>query len=216
MLKQGQSRHIIRWLKSLRKNYLLDEASPWLTFDSIIFLRQRLRRGAQVFEYGSGGSTLFWLKSGAACVSVEHDPNWYALVRRLLPAAPAVDYRLVPPEPSNDVAGALDPANPDHYVSADPAFRGLVFREYVSQIDVFPDGYFDVVLIDGRARPSCIKHSVRKVRAGGLLILDNADLGYYLVQTAPLLEKFEPKVFFGAGPATPAMWKTNTYIRSSS
>lgn len=47
-------------------------------------------------------------------------------------------------------------------------------------IKKFPDNYFDIVLVDGRSRPSCLFHSLNKVKKGGLLVLDNAEREYYL------------------------------------
>jgi hypothetical protein len=36
-----------------------------MTFDAIRELRTYMRQGMKVFEYGSGGSSLFWLSFGA-------------------------------------------------------------------------------------------------------------------------------------------------------
>ncbi len=213
MTTHGQIRNLGIWFRSLRENYLLDTPSPWLTFDAIAFLKLRLRDGIRVFEYGSGGSTLFWLQAGARCVSIEHDQAWYALVRQRLSAAAPIDYRLVPPELSGDDATLSDPADPDGYTTADSALARCVFRNYVTQIDEFPDQSFDIVLIDGRARPSCIKHSVGKVKAGGMLIVDNADLAYYLAHTQTFIAGWESKNFYGVGPIATSMWQTNVYIR---
>ncbi|MDM8553379.1 hypothetical protein QUF75_01430 [Desulfococcaceae bacterium HSG7] len=72
-----------------------------------------------------------------------------------------------------------DPADPYAYISDDERVKGMSFQKYVCSIDQYPNEYFDVVLIDGRARPSCIYRGINKVSNGGLLILDNADCAYY-------------------------------------
>ncbi|MGD0612699.1 MAG: hypothetical protein ABSB41_14420 [Anaerolineales bacterium] len=71
-----------------------------------------------------------------------------------------IDYRFVQPE-YNGYHG--DISNPDDYVSGSPDYQGYTFKKYVAQIDEFKPDYFDIVLVDGRARPSCIKHAVGKV-----------------------------------------------------
>jgi hypothetical protein len=203
-----QRRHVFRWLRSLQKDYLLKKGQPWLVFDAIDFLNSLTLEGNRVFEYGSGGSTLFWLNHGTKCVSVEHNPDWYKLMRHRLEGMDGIDYRLELPEPAEDKE-ARDIANPNLYLSEDVRFRGYNFRNYVCQIDPFPDNFFDIVLIDGRARPSCILHSVTKVKVGGMLILDNSERDYYLSQTRGCLKGFVEKAFRGA-VSTIAHWSATT------
>lgn len=211
----AQRRYACRWVFSWRRNYLLETPLPWLTFGAIEFLTPRLRQGMRVFEYGSGGSTLFWLSYGASCVSVEHDSVWHAILKQKLISEQPIDYRLILPEIKNESGCQCDPADPEGYSSADEAFQGCSFRKYAAQIDSFPDEYFDLVLVDGRARPSCIKHSVPKIKQGGLLVLDNADRPYYLSHTQAYLRDFRLQEFFGLGPGPimQEMWKTNIYTR---
>jgi hypothetical protein len=213
LLSSCQRKHVCRWLFSLRRNYLLDKQMPWLTFDAIEFIESRLWEGMQVFEYGSGGSTLFWLKHGATCVSIGHNPDWYSIVRQRLVPECSIDYRLVLPELVKDSGWQGDPADPETYVSSDGAYHGYSFRKYVMQIDAFPDRYFNVVMIDGRARPSCIMHGAGKVRPGGLLILDNAERLYYTAKTQECLEDFTCQQFYGVGPCGQSMWRTDVYTR---
>lgn len=166
----------------------------------------------RVFEYGSGGSTLYWLQHGAEVVSVEHDPGWgVALKERLGPAA-AVDYRLIEPQ-LVATSSPTDPSDPAAYGSGDEAFRRHSFRQYANQIDGFPDQHFDIVLVDGRARPSCVAHSARKIRPGGLLVLDNADTPYYTLHTERHLRNYEARHFYGVGPCGLSMWRTDIYVR---
>lgn len=214
--RPAQRRYAWRWLESQLPNYLLTTPCPWITFGAIDCMRQSLRTGLTIFEYGSGGSTLFWLQfMPATLVSVEHDPAWHAhLAPRLGPAWP-VDYRLVPPEVPATPLRSPDPAEPGQYASADVVWSRHTFRRYVTQIDAFPTDHFDVVLVDGRARPACIRHSAPKVKVGGWLILDNSDRAYYLERTAPDLRNFAPRVFAGAIPQSPILSETTIFVRQS-
>lgn len=214
LLTVNQRKHAFRWLCSLHTGYLLDKPSPWLTFDAIEFLNGRIKREMRVFEYGSGGSTLFWLHWDATCTSVEHDLSWYSVVSQRLASWRSIDYRLVPPETRDDASHSCDRADPESYASGDTCFRNCSFRNYVSQIDAFPNEHFDIVLIDGRARPACIKHSACKVKLGGLLIIDNSERDYYFLRTKPYLGNFQKKEFLGVGPVNEHMWKTDIHIRT--
>jgi hypothetical protein len=123
-----------------------------------------------------------------------------------------IDYRLVLPEPAENKK-ASDIADPNLYLSKDVLSLGYDFRNYVCQIDPYPDNYFDIVSIDGRARPSCIMHSVSKVKVGGMLILDNAERKYYFTKTKDYLGNYEKKEFWGVGPIGVNLWKTDIYLR---
>lgn len=209
-----QRKYIFRWLESLENGYFLKKMQPWLAFEAIDFLKSLPLNGKQVFEYGSGGSTLYWLSRGMMCVSVEHDAGWYNSVRNLFHESMDVDYRLVQPEKSNsDVLS--DIANPHLYLSGDAASQGYFFKNYVSQIDDFPNDYFDIVLIDGRSRPACIMHSVAKVKVGGFLVLDNSDIRYYLDKTYTFLRNFDRKTFRGATPGSSWYTETSVFTRKT-
>jgi len=212
----GQRRYALSWLLSLREDYLIRRRLPWLTYDAIHYLTAQVRPDLKVFEYGSGGSTLFWASRTSLCVSVEHDPAWAARLRPLLSEAPQVELRLVAPEPltgAPHAASEADFADPAQYLSSDAAYAGMSFRSYVTQIDAFPNGFFDVVVVDGRARPSCVAHGVAKVRPGGMFILDNADMPHYLIHTRQFLSEFDVMEFHGVFPGGGQIGQTNIYRR---
>jgi hypothetical protein len=204
----SQRKHVFRWLRSLRKDYLFKKKQPWLVFDVIDVLNSLPLEGNTVFEYGSGGSTLFWLRHGAHLTSIEHDQTWYHTLRGQYLSDAALDYRLIQPQYIGHQN--LDPADPDLYASSDELFSHHSFRNYCSQIDEFPNNYFDLILIDGRARPSCIKHAHKKVRIGGLLVLDNSDREYYLRMTSTFLRDFDRNIFRGV--AAGQAWFTETSV----
>ncbi|MEN6467384.1 MAG: hypothetical protein ABFD45_00310 [Smithella sp.] len=210
----NQRKHFFRWLSSSRKDYLLSKKQPWLTFDAIDFLNSLSLVDKKIFEYGSGGSTLFWINHGAECVSIEHNQDWYRLIRSQLAGINGIDYRLALPEPANSKE-ALNVADPNLYLSEDILYRGYNFKNYVSQIDTYPNNFFDIVLIDGRARPACIKHSHKKIKIGGFLILDNSDREYYLRMTSTFLYNYEQHIFRGATPEVTWFTETSIFTRKS-
>lgn len=185
---------------------------PWLPSAVVEHLGKLLGKNLNIFEYGSGGSTLFWPRFARRCISIEHDLRWFLLIRFRLGFCRGMDYRLILPEEVQHF-GEKDISDPHDYFSSDPDFQGYDFRNYVSQIDVFPDRYFDLVLVDGRVRPSCIMHAVPKVKVGGLLILDDAERPYYLFKTRSYLKDFTCLEFQEGNPTGPGMRKTAIYTR---
>lgn len=196
------------------KNRLTDPFKnpiPWLVYDAVDYIEPFLFKGMNVFEYGSGASTLYWRNHGANVVSVEHDVDWYLKVRRHVRKDNGIRYYLI--EPTYDGVTDIDPAEPFQYGSEDKAWEGYEFFDYASSIETYPNDYFDLVVVDGRARPSCIAHSVSKINEGGFLILDNSDRDYYLAKTKEFLTGFTKNVFYGNGPFNSVAWTTSVYRR---
>lgn len=177
----GLARNLPTWWSSLDpgRNTLTDK-KPWIALSSITFLERILEKNMLVYEYGSGGSTLFFASHVKEVVSTEHDQAWYRDVIKQINENNLSNcrVRLIEPTPMLH-SDNTNIADPDDYVSDDDKYRGMSFINYASSIDEFPDEYFDVILIDGRARPSCFKHSEKKLKKGGYLILDNAERSYY-------------------------------------
>jgi hypothetical protein len=191
---------------------------PWLTFPCIGLLEKTIGAGSRVFEYGGGGSTLFFLDRGATVVTAEHDPEWFVLLQGRIghgDVAGRWTGLLREPTPAPGAAAAAESdagfrrSDPGSYISGDERYEGLWFRDYVGAIDAYADGHFDLVLIDGRARPSCIKHAAAKVEAAGLLVLDNSERDYYLSAAQEHLAGYRT-VLDGFGPAPGVGWFTKT------
>lgn len=165
---------------------------PWMNYQTVDHLENIVPDGAMVFEYGSGASTKYWISRGCQVVSIEHDRKFFDLMHDALSAS--CNYRLFEPE--------IDPnpnrhshESPESYKSSD--YTGYSFESYVKAIDKYPDAHFDLVVVDGRARPSCIKRSIPKLKSGGIMILDNSDRSYYLQDTAIFLAGWRQVTFRG-------------------
>ena len=179
---QNVSSYFFRWLKSLKKEASsVNDERPWITFKAIDFLSQHLERSHKVFEYGGGGSTLFFLNRVAEVITVEHSREWFDILQKMIHKKGMKNWtgQFVSPE-KVDLVLSPDISDPDHYTSDDDPSKGYNYKAYASVIDTYPDAYFDCVLVDGRSRPSCIKHALAKIRTGGYLVLDNSDRDYYL------------------------------------
>jgi hypothetical protein len=205
------------WRRSLRGNSdaLADEI-PWLTFPAIRFLDHIINREVRVYEYGSGGSTLYFSRKAREVFSVEHDPAWYGRVGALLErrGRDNVAIRLVKPEYEESAAGR-DSSDPNAYVSGSGEFQGYSFKTYASDIDSYTDGFFDVILIDGRARPSCFRHSLPKVKPNGYIVWDNTDREHYSRTIRSVSDEFSFLDFPGPSPYVNFFTRTSAWQRRS-
>ena len=54
---------------------------PWYTYPTIEYLNNLKLDGISVLEYGSGNSSLYYLRRGAKVVSIEDDREWYEKIK---------------------------------------------------------------------------------------------------------------------------------------
>lgn len=155
----------------------LDYGVPWYTFGAIDWLESYLKPEMKVFEYGSGGSTIFYAKRVANVISVEHDTTWYQDVSSKVKEIRNAKVILIEPIRSRNKLASNKPGD---YRSANKNMANLDFKEYCTYIDRFTDESFDLVAVDGRARTSCLLEAIPKVKPGGYLLLDNSDRDKYL------------------------------------
>ena len=149
-----------------------NRAIPWIATPALEWLINAVDRAWDVYEWGSGGSTRWFHERCRSITSVDHNREWESW-----------RYKVNIIEPTK-VTRATTPDDPDGYRSADD---DLDYSAYVTFIDNVPaldgmlsvDGMaqYDMIMIDGRARPSCIKHSLPHVKQ--YLMLDNATREYY-------------------------------------
>lgn len=171
-----------RWRASFSpgRNSVVDEL-PWLNFPAIEFLQDNIRPEYKVFEFGGGGSTLFFCKNVAEVATVEDHPGWFETLEKTVREKGYKNWKgfLVRPEP---VAGEQsgNKENPNDFRSGAKGMENMSFEKYACTIDTYPGAYFDVILVDGRARPSCIQQALPHLKPGGLLVVDNVERPYYL------------------------------------
>lgn len=158
----------------------------------------------KVLEYGSGGSTLFFANRVDYLVSIEHDPPWYARVATRLREQGFTNVSYLLREPRQDGEPMLDGYRNE--------FPGASFADYVKAIDTYPNGTFDLILVDGRARVRCMVQALPKLRPGGYLMLDNASDPYW----AGCLEIMRPygypqRDFYSIAPYAKGRWRTSVW-----
>lgn len=125
---------------------------PWLPFRLIDELAEVVGPGTKVFEFGGGGSTLWFLDRGAQVVTVEHHEGW-----------------------ADQLSQAID--DPSWTLLRRPADQQ--YAAYVAAIEDYPEDWFDLVVVDGRERARCAATATTRVRPGGLLLVDDIDRARY-------------------------------------
>lgn len=142
----------IGWFTAFDNHQAVDannQPIPWVTYSFIDFIKERLHNNLTVFEYGSGNSTLFYAKKVKRVVSVEHDNAWYKKI-------------------VNEKAA-----------NAEMIFTKLEPNGEYSQKTKLLNEKFDIIIVDGRDRVNCCKHSVDALTENGVLVLDDSERGDY-------------------------------------
>jgi hypothetical protein len=140
-------------LNSYRQGYPCDnngDPLPWMTYPIISIIKERFDKEMNVFEYGSGFSTLYYAKLVRKIVSVECDRDWYEKIQSQLPGNASLIY-----------CGLDKP------------------EEYVKSIDNTNEVY-DVIIVDGRERVKCLENAVQHLSDEGIIILDDSNRQKYI------------------------------------
>lgn len=126
-------------------------AIPWLSQEVVYFIQNFLTKIEQpkVLEFGSGCSTLFFAAHSLShLVSVEHDSKWHEFMSNYIEV--------------NNLQVDLR----------------LVLSNYYTECRKFDANYFDLILIDGKDRMSCLQE-IRNydiLKSGGVVVLDDSDM----------------------------------------
>jgi len=202
--------HAGAWIKSRQFGRdSLTEKTPLISFRAREWLDGNLKPDMAVFEYGSGGSTVFIAQRVRKIISVEHKRDWYQRASRFLAAQGISNCEYLLCEPENLSSGTSVRYSYQSYTSFKA--EGFGFRAYVKSIEKYPDKSFDLVFIDGRARASCIFHALPKIKPGGYLLLDNAEREIYQDTISSLLHPYERIDFYGVGPFSTRASKTSAW-----
>jgi len=200
-----------KWFSSFRPGRsLTGQAQPWIPFEAENWLQRYLKPYMKVFEYGSGGSTIFFAERVEEVFTVEHDKKWYTLVSKALAQRGITNcsYQLHEPEPIRGTPSSVHDSQSSRFIY-DDYYVGTTVHQYVRAIDVHPDHTFDLVLVDGRARTECIQHAMLKIKPDGYLMLDNSN-NADVAEIVHRLRSYPHTEFRGIAPGWPPTRWSNT------
>jgi len=171
----------------------LDLEIPWFSYAAIDFLENFLEKRMTVFEYGSGGSTIFFARRVKSVLSVEDSDTWHQLVteRLLLKGLTNAKLRLCPFD-----------------------FKAVKGFERSDYLHAIPDEKFDVVVVDGMeewtlVRPICFQKAERHVKKGGIIIVDDS---WRYPELREQNHAKDVKVFQSVGPCRPGVTSTDVFF----
>jgi hypothetical protein len=164
-----------------------------MTFGAVDHL-YKFNSFGKVFEWGSGGSKLFFSKICKSIISTEYDEKWFSLLEKKLTYHSRVKYDLI--------KGEEWVSNPEgQYTENMKQYTKLYWEKYTQAFDTYDNYSFDTIIVDGRARPSCIAHFLSKLKKEGVLIFDNSERVAYrnsleLLSPSKATKIFPCSVFF--------------------
>ncbi|WP_460806758.1 class I SAM-dependent methyltransferase [Nocardioides salsibiostraticola] len=164
----------------------MDLRMPWLPFRLIDDLESRVGLGTKVFEYGGGGSTLWFLDRGASVTTVEHHPAWRVRL------ADEID------DPRWNLLECT----------------GTDLADYVNSIRTCAEGSLDVVVVDGRERVRCAHEALPYLKPGGWLIVDDVDRDKYAEGLSRI--DWPRRDVVGFAPAKPSLAYSAVFVKSGS
>ncbi len=175
------------YLESFKRSYPCDasgEAVPWMNYPVIAFLKERLHKGMNAFEYGSGFSTQFYAKRINSVTSVEYNPFWYERVKAMVP---------------ENVTVMLKPEDAD--------------GEYCRAIHQ-NDRKYEMIVVDGADRVNCIHQILEHLTDDGIIILDDSQRKLYRDGIAYLEDRGFKRIHFeGLKPKGKIMDRTTIFYR---
>lgn len=164
----------IGWLDSFKAKVPINiegEAIPWFTYSAISFLDKRVDNDLSIFEFGNGNSTLWWAGKVKSVISCEHDLSWFKKIESKVPKNVKI-------------------------MHIDFERNG----EYCRSILKY-EKKFDLVVVDGRDRVNCAKHSVEALTHNGVIVWDNTNRTRYAEGCRFLLDDgFKKLDFDGMSP----------------
>jgi SAM-dependent methyltransferase len=164
---------------------------PWIVPAAIGWLRRRIRSDWSVLELGSGRSTAWFARRAGRVISFEDNEFWAEQTRDALQdlGLDNVDLRMGP-------------------VEAIPA-----------AVEALPDSSFDLVVVDFLESPAVtrvdgLKPAMKKVKPGGLLLLDDSDRPGY-AEAYELLAGWRERRFVGIKDEWPEACETTIFRKPS-
>jgi protein O-GlcNAc transferase len=115
---------------------------PWMSSTEVSLLKEYITN-KNVFEYGSGSSTIWLSHHAKNVISVEHDNTWFDTVK-------------------NKISALKDCKNTRvmHIAASEPWYEDGTeneFADYIQAPLICKNELYDIFLVDGRARVDCCK-----------------------------------------------------------
>ncbi len=188
-MKRGGYLYETGWINSIATGTVTSVSNspvPWVTYPFINFIEDRLTSTLQLFEYGSGNSTLYYSKRVAYVYSVENDKLWYEKIESSMPENVNLFY-------------------------CELEYDGDYCR-YAAKTNK----KFDLIIVDGRDRVNCCVNSIDILNPTGVLVLDDSEREEYSKAITFLAQRGFKKIdFWGIAPTVDYLKCTSIFYRNN-
>jgi predicted O-methyltransferase YrrM len=136
--------------------HALRNYEPWIVPEAVEYLEKLVKPDWKVFEWGCGGSAIWFAQRCTKVVVVENVPRWVAWGVEQLQK--------------------IQSSNTTVTIVYAPTTQGD-YTEYVNVIEAYPEASFDLISIDGvmSARKDSIENAKRKLKPDGIIMIDNSN-----------------------------------------
>ncbi len=125
---------------------------PWMNYSIMEFLNDRMNKNINIFEYGSGYSTLYFANLVKNIISIEYNEEWFNAINKKLNSITNINLVHIPF--GINYVTAIENINSDNKI-------------------------FELIIIDGRNRVECARISLNYLTQDGILLLDDSDRERY-------------------------------------
>jgi predicted O-methyltransferase YrrM len=190
---------IATYFRTLRKRPL-QVGLPWVSLSAIRFLDSALRPEMTVFEYGSGGSTVFFAQRCQSVVAIEHDPAWVRDVGTRVAAANLANVTIE----LHSAESLATFGNSSYLRAIDCRSPDLVLIDGIDDLRLSPkDGR------DPRRRTQCFRYVEQRIKSGGMIVVDDSSFYADLRSTSKAKQILS---FTGIGPCRPGIHSTDVFL----
>jgi hypothetical protein len=185
------------WMYSVRESSPLDVGLPWWSLPAIHFVDRKISRSSHVFEYGSGGSTLFLGQRFSRLTSIEQDSEWALKVSQKLSDHKLNEVEILQPEINLTSREDFDRS------------------EYLLSLNK----NHDLIVVDGEdhfgpdstwsARTSCFLRAENFINQGGVILVDDS---WRYPEIRKLSQAKEVKILEGIGPCRKGVTSTDLHF----
>ena len=166
---------------------------PWFSYSAIEFLEGFLSPSLRVFEYGGGGSTIFFAKRTAHVITIENNQAWADKIQTVLHH-----------EKIQNATVQFHPYKPnDLEAFIQSAYLGSLKKESPDVIVI--DGYEEAVPL----RPVCFQLAETVIKPGGIIVVDDAWRYADIIKNHHAKRRCE---FQSIGPCRPGITSTDIYF----
>ncbi len=145
---------------------------PWYNYQLISFLESYIKPSMNIFEFGTGFSTIFYAQNGCNIYGVECNIEWIEKVRELATLH-----------------------NLQRNISVEFCAKSHEIARYIKNVD--EKITFDAIVIDSYNRIECLDEA--KARGAKIIILDNSERPN-LENACEIMQEFEVLKLKGEGP----------------